>query len=548
MTRELNLNDIQSNVTRAYGRFNFPFARYFFLHIEETAAGRAFVDQVREKVNTAARWTPESRPQVTLNIGFTFLGLLRLALPTRSLQGMPAEFIDGMKARAFILGDRDEGKVSADDEGWCAHWDPIWRANRSGQGQGEDVHVWISMNAQAEPWSDRPVKALEAQTDWLRERCAALGNKVRILATNGPNGDQEYQAANVVFETLPDDKKIPTRKEHFGFTDGIGDPVFEGQIPAAEMATRVVGRGKWMDQESGWVPLATGEFILGHPDESQELPPAAVPEDLTHNGTFMVYRKLHENLGSFRQVLDEEAARYGTVMGVEADEAKETLMAKMAGRWPDGVPLSRVPTYEAWKTFRETKGFCATEPLKRVEAYEAYFKSIEPSDFRYGDDMEGIKCPLGAHLRRVNTRDYLDPSNRPDGANPAATTQLNKRRRILRRGLPYGPTALGEGDDTTEQGVIFMAICANIFRQFEFVQQQWIQYGLDFNLGNHTCPMLGNHTHHKRYVIPAAPASGKPPYVMSNLKTFVETRGGDYFFVPSLTALRLIAMGVVDPT
>lgn len=93
-----------------------------------------------------------------------------------------------------------------------------------------------------------------------------------------------------------------------------------------------------------------------------------------------------------------------------------------------------------------------------------------------------------------------------------------------------------------------MVLCANIFRQFEFVQQQWIQYGLDFNVGNNTCPLLGNHDHHKRHVIPSDPATGKPPYVMNKLKTFVETRGGDYFFIPSVTALRMMAMGIVDPT
>ncbi|MEL6426811.1 MAG: peroxidase, partial [Pseudomonadota bacterium] len=75
-----------------------------------------------------------------------------------------------------------------------------------------------------------------------------------------------------------------------------------------------------------------------------------------------------------------------------------------------------------------------------------------------------------------------------------------------------------------------------------------IQNGLDFNLVNNTCPLLGDHTHHTRHSIPSDPKSGRPPYVMDKLKTFVETRGGDYFFIPSLTALRMIGMGVVDPT
>lgn len=548
MDRQLRLDDIQGNVIRAYGRYSFPCARYFFLNISDPTAGRQFVDAVRGRVTTAARWSPATKPKVTLNIGFTFMGLLQLALPTRTLKGFPDEFIDGMKARATILGDRDTTKTSEDDTSWCDHWDPVWQNNRNGTGV-DDVHVWISMNAQVDEGTDQPVKELEEQTAWLRELCnTTLEGKVRILATNGAKGDAEYQAATALFATLPNGMKIPTPKEHFGFTDGIGDPVYKGQYSDEAMKKAAIGRGKWMDPKKGWQPLATGEFILGYPDESQELPPTAMPPAFVNNGTFMVYRKLHENVGSFREVVAEEAKTYASTMGVSEAVAQVTLMAKMVGRWPDGVPLSKVPTYDAWVAFGKDKGFDDPDPQKAAKAYYTYLKSSEPSDFRYGDDMQGYKCPVTSHLRRANTRDYLDPLNKPDGDNPEATTQLNKRRRILRRGLPYGPASLGGGDDNSEQGVAFMVVCANIFRQFEFVQQQWIQYGLDFNAGNNTCPLLGNHDHHKRHVIPSDPKTNKPPFVMSKLKTFVETRGGDYFFVPSLTALRMMAMGIVDPT
>jgi deferrochelatase/peroxidase EfeB len=187
-----------------------------------------------------------------------------------------------------------------------------------------------------------------------------------------------------------------------------------------------------------------------------------------------------------------------------------------------------------------------------AKAHQAFLKSAEANDFRYATDMPGYDAPKGSHLRRVNTRDYLDPLNDPGGygpgANPKATTQLNKRRRILRRGLPYGEAAPGAGDDDSEQGVAMMAICASLFRQFEFVQQQWLQYGLDFNQGNHTCPIVGDHARHARFVIPSRPDSGKTPFICDGLRQFVETRGGEYFFLPSMTALKMIAMGVIDPT
>ncbi|WP_422375469.1 Dyp-type peroxidase [Roseibium sp.] len=567
MTRKLDLNDIQGNVTRAYGRYSFPFARYYFFHFPNPASGRAFVDTVRTVVTTAARWPktdqkPEDpsmvqpKPDCTTNIALSFTGLLALGLPVRTLQAFPDEFIEGMKARAFILGDRDPGETerAAEKNKWDAHWDPIWQNNRTSSAPADgDVHMLVTLNAQLAPdTTDKPHPALAERAEWLLAAAKKAG--VRHLGGIGAKGDQDYQSASAVFENVGG-VNLPTRKEHFGFTDGIGDPVFEGQLSAADEAKAVVGRGKLMGE--GWQPLATGEFVLGHPDESQELPPTAPPYEFMRNGTFVAFRKLHENVGTFDRVLKEEAKRYANVANVSDVEAEETLRAKMCGRWSDGVPLAKVPTYQDWRAFQKQHKFDPNTPdLEAYKNHDVYVRSGEARDFRYADDMPGYKCPSGAHIRRVNTRDYLDPLNKtgldPETGkpheNPDATSALNKRRRILRRGLPYGPSNNEAKDDSTEQGVIMLIMCASLFRQFEFVQQQWIQYGLDFHQGNNTCPLLGRHDRHKRHTIPENPESGKPPYVMSKLDTFVECRGGDYFFVPSMTALRMMAMGIVDPT
>ena len=98
------------------------------------------------------------------------------------------------------------------------------------------------------------------------------------------------------------------------------------------------------------------------------------------------------------------------------------------------------------------------------------------------------------------------------------------------------------------RGVIFMALCSSLFRQFEFIQQQWMNYGLDFEAGNDTCPLIGSRAtidqaRHPEPARPTAPRSS--PAICPSSST---TRGGDYFFLPSLTAIRMIAMGTVDPT
>lgn len=119
----------------------------------------------------------------------------------------------------------------------------------------------------------------------------------------------------------------------------------------------------------------------------------------------------------------------------------------------------------------------------------------------------------------------------------------------MRRGMPYGKFVPdGEPvDDQEERGIIFMALNASLFRQFEFVQQQWIEYGNDAKQGNDKDLLTGNHTGKGKFVVQGTDDPRNPPFICANLPNFVELRGGDYFFMPSLTALQLMASGGVDP-
>ncbi len=545
MIRDLNLADIQGNIVRAYGSFGFAKARYFFLHIEDAAAGRKFVDTVREKVTTAERWALGGsehkgkasfvkRPNVTLNIAFTFRGLLALDLPTRTLQALPDEFIEGMARRNHILGDTNE---SAPEK-----WDEIWRNSISADGKNQ-VHLWISMNALINAKGE-VTSELETQTTWLRELCKSNGG-VRLLKGHGPDG-LDFQEGGADLIPVGDGTVRPSNREHFEYADGFGNPVFQGQYETEIEKEAVIGRGKIMPDQS-WQPLAVGEFILGHPDESQGLPEASKPWEFTRNGTFMAYRKLHENTKSFVDYLDRMAEQYAAVMEVGVEEARETVKAKLVGRWANGVPLNVAPTYADKLAF--------DKKWKGKEDTREYGTALR--DFKFADDLEGFQCPVSAHMRRANTRDMLDPRITSTKPSDWAGSALNKRRRILRRGLPYGSFEKGARDDNAEHGIIFIAVCASLFRQFEFVQQQWMQYGLDFNVGNETCPIIGNHGRdpdagehgtQSNFVIASDPKTGKPPFVCPNLPQFVTTRGGDYFFLPSMTALSMIAMGSIDPT
>lgn len=542
MPVELDLADIQGNILTAYGRLGFPKGRFILLHVDDGDAGRALVRAVGKRVTTALRWPSArkgiptgkvevERPLVAVNIAFTFYGLLALGVPIRTLRGMPDEFIDGMAGRTRVLGD----DFPADAIG---RWDPVWRNEAD---PNRRVHILITLNAQMTD-DGQPVPELENTTQWIRDLCARSGGGVRILSGHkGPNG--EHQDLSAILERGPDGAPQPVPKEHFGFFDGIGDPVFEGQLPDDAECLRVVGNGK-IGTDGIWQPLATGEFLLGYPDEAQEIAGFGMPISFSRNGTFMAYRKLHQNVAAFRDYVARTSLRFGQVFGInDPDDAREAFLAKMSGRWSDGVPVVRAPTIEAWRAFNERF------PLPKPGDQAAENRRTQAlSDYVFRDDPIGAKCPLTAHVRRANPRDMLDPLGNSEDPKLRNGSVLNNRRRILRRGLPYGSAAPDETDDGGEHGIVMLNVCASLFRQFEFVQQQWMNYGLDFNAGSDTCPLVGNHDKGAKFVIPADPQSGHPPFIAGDLPQFVETRGGAYFFVPSITALGTICMGVVDPT
>jgi Dyp-type peroxidase family len=541
MKRGLDLADIQGNIVLPYGRFGFPVMRHFFFHIDSASACRNFVEQIRRAVTTGERWGAAQgaakRPLVAMNIGFSYSGLKALELPTRTLSRMPEEFIDGMAKRWSILGDFGPSAVY--------HWDPIWL--HGSRAKEQSVHIWVSFTAQIQS-DGSPVPELEQRTEWLKAAAIASGG-VRLLSGHkGPNPD--YQEAAALMETMPDGSRVPVAREHFGFTDGIGDPTFVGQYAPEVEADEVVGSGKLRLGGEGWDPLAAGEFILGQVSEAQELPSTAPPWSFTRNGTFMAYRKLHQNVDSFRKYTAGHASQFRRVTGAASEEAaRQTVLAKMAGRWQNGIPLAIAPTYEESEAMARQWADIPAIQLKgpkrtpaETARLTAYGKLL--ADFHYKDDVEGAKCPVSAHIRRANPRDALDPTFATPGAAPDSA--LTNRRRILRRGGPYGDST--NPDDQAEHGIIFMALCASLFRQFEFIQQQWMNYGASFHVGNDTDPIIGVHGPGAKFVIPADPAGAAPPFICANLPQFVETRGGEYFFLPSLTALREIAYGSVDPT
>jgi Dyp-type peroxidase family len=459
---KLNATDIQGFTLRGY---NLPFARYLFLRLGEPEEARALIAGLLGQITTGQLWDG-GKPQSTLNIAFTHRGLVALDLPVATLLSFPIEFQEGMKARAEILGDTGANAPEG--------WDGLWRSG--------EVHAWLAINGQS-------MAAIE-----LRQASVAEV----LAATQGATVLGYQDAAAIVI-----DGKVTTG-EHFGYTDGFGNPDYLGVERDSQP-----GHGKLTKDGKNWEPLATGELLLGYADEAGELPVAPIPHVFANNGSFMVYRKLKQNVAAFRSYLD----RYERVYA----GGREKLAAKFVGRWRDGTPLELSPEYP--------NPAIVNDPDLST-------------NFTYAKDPDGSRCPMGAHLRRVNPRDSFGFKG-----------GLVNRRRITRRGLPYGRYVPDDQpvDDSEDRGIVFMVLNASIMRQFEFVQQQWVEYGNDNHLGNDKDPLIGNHGGHGRFTVQGDTRPDNPPFVCSHLPNFVELRGGDYFFLPSITALGMIAMELVDP-
>jgi deferrochelatase/peroxidase EfeB len=141
-------------------------------------------------------------------------------------------------------------------------------------------------------------------------------------------------------------------------------------------------------------------------------------------------------------------------------------------------------------------------------------------------DAIGYSTPPGSHIRRCNPRD----------ADVAGVVRLH---RMIRRGTAYGPL-LPEGvleDDGADRGLMFAFVGAHLKRQFEFVQSEWINGGDFLGLGDAKDPVAGAADGAGGFTIPRRPI----PRRVRGLSSFVVTRGGEYGFMPSLTALRWLA-------
>lgn len=444
--------------------------------------------------------------KASIFVAFSHGGLVRLGLQTSrrnlELDSFSAAFVAGMGARARILG--DDSKNAPD------RWDWYDRLNGDPVAGRADM-LLMPMAKDADE--------LEKLVEQLSEAWSSCAIQIAKVKTG-----------------LVKDEEGPSQRSHvsepFGFRDGISQPVISGTFRASLSAP-------WHDR------IEPGEIILGYRDNRDEFPPspsiaasrdpdAELPElpermpqryaafgagddalrDLGRNGTYIAVRQIELDEAGFMQQLDAKALALDN--GIKA----RALAAKIIGRWPNGAPLVRYPKEEP-------------------KCYDPR----EETGFLYGEeDPQGIRCPFGSHIRRANPRDSFGPDTKVE-------MEITNRHRILRRGRSYRgvvlkdsnsqrPDVFGDGRESQTgpaDGLLFIAMNASIERQFEFVQQTWINASSFHGLRDEPDPLL-----YPDKVSNFTMPSANGPLALTGLSTFARVRGGGYFFMPGRSLLRFL--------
>ncbi len=474
-TREapLALGNIQGIILKGYGHM--PEARYLMFQVEAARPElRAWLAGL-PLTSAAAGSREQNPPEPLLNVAFSHSGLLAIGLGP----DLCARF-----STPFVHGSHDP-----------------YRARVNGDLGQSDPHRWQWGSA------ERPVHVLLLV---YAKSTASLAEFVRQYTA-------EAEAVGLRLVQSLEGTTLTDRKEHFGFRDGIAQPIIEGS-----------GRA---EREGN--TIAAGEILLGHKDgygNVSHSPLSSCGFAFGYDGSYLVFRQLEQDVAAFWRYC---AGNGGAGPAIQ-------IASKMVGRWPSGASLVRHP---------------------EMDPADARF--IDEDDFSYlGNDQDndryGARCPFGAHIRRTNPRDWLL------GENPDESLRLSNLHRVVRRGRPYGsplvksmvPAALidaahrNDDEAPTGRGLQFLCFNANIERQYEFIQQQWCNNPKFAGLNSDPDPLLGQQrsatalgTDPVSFVLQSDVKTGLLPRSTA-MQNFVHVVGSTYFFMPSLSAVKLLHEGI----
>ena len=469
-----DLPDIQGFIVRGY---NYPHVRHFVLTIGDSAAAALFLGALTSGsgemgVTSAALWPDGKKPPYALNLGVTATGLEALRLPGPDAdpaqkvvinRGNFQSFLNGAVAAAETVGDTGDNAPSK--------W--VTKLNET---NASAAHLLLSLYTRNQ--ADR-----EQYSSILRAMFSGV-----IPAEGQPNSD--------VLEF--DVNALPGGKIHFGYTDGISNPIIDADYlpPLRELQLPYV---------PAW------QFVLRDGESTTYNMPK--PLSFSLNASFSAFRILEQNVDAFDAFLKAQGD----------SQQQELVAAKMCGRWRNGNPLVASP---------DSPG-------------DGELPTAELSDFLYNQvaggtnqpDSTGDPCPYSAHTRRANAR------GGPGVTGVKNDTEGRQAHRIIRRANPYGPDYIGQAGGGA-RGLAGHFIGASLFDQFEFLMGQWVNSGTF--AGNKKAgidPLLGNLPEGSTFTYwKKNESTGKQESVtIDGLSRVVTTKGGLYLMLPSITSIQWMA-------
>lgn len=389
-----------------------------------------------------------NQPGVWRQVALTWAGLQALGVPAARLDRFPQAFKEGMAARAGLLGDVRHNHPT--------HWTLVRHVNGVDRFDPANAHVLVQLRFPAAEPGEAFTAADGARLQELAE-ALTVNTGLALMATE----PMRSNAAD---------------KEHFGFKDGISQPV------PARPGTPATGQA-WDDR------VKLGEVLQGFPTERDK--GYAVPEKpdaLLDRGSFLVVRKLRQYTGRFSKRIHDECR--------DRKLDKDLVLAKLMGRYQDGRAMADT--------------------------------GVTGNDFNYAKDPQGAACPFHSHIRRANPRDLEADS----------AFAKNRMPRILRRGMSYGAPVHADAPDDEDRGLVFMAYNAHLAEQFEVVQR-WIAGGnASGGYSGQSDPLLAVVDGSAGPRLFPFEHGGKPYEIDLGPEPFVTLQWGAYFFVPSIAALK----------
>lgn len=512
----IDLDDIQSLIVRPSRAQSL---QIHFVRFMSRAGMRLFLREAASVVTTAtvaARQASDSPAPATVTVGVSAAGLELAGLEPRARAALPEAFLSGMQSRALQLGDIGDSDPT--------RWHPPFEV---GPRPNPNVPVHAVVLVHRSPDSDFP-------------------DAVKTMLQAGERVDETAPGNSVSW-----DGQTLGGYERFGFRDTVTDPVIEGSGKPM-----TPGNGIWDAEAQRWRPVKAGEAVMGYVDESGSIAGHADAAHVERNGSYLVMRKLEQDVKGFWG----QCTALANELGIPEPEPEPftpivdtvpAVTAPVASEDPDWDLATHARTTAA--------GVIAARMVGRTWDGKVLGQpGADANDFLYRDPKSslGIDVSPSAHIRRANPRDGI-----------AKAEDLVRRHQLFRRGIPYFDEATFAGSARVERparGLLFLAFCADISRQFEFVQSRWLQDGSRFGLGRERDPLTG--TRHAQPQAPwdaAEPAADypvldglNPPAVVEpdpqgsidhdgqrcrrDLRTFVATRGGEYFLVPGKAALLLL--------